>query len=113
MAIDAEVEESWYCVRCVFRSTRGGTTSYEERLTLWRADSFETAVERAESEALAYANDIDAEYADLCQAYHLDTSRAPGEGDEIFSLIRASDLEPDAYLGQFFDTGQERQGTIP
>jgi len=30
-------------------------------------------------------------------------------GAEVFSLLRESDLEPDAYLDAFFDTGTERQ----
>jgi hypothetical protein len=34
------------------------------------------------------------------------------EGSEVFSLMRASDLLPDDYLTRFFDTGDERQGSI-
>jgi hypothetical protein len=43
----------WFAVRCVFRGTKE-LTLYEERVTLWRADSFEDAIERAEAEADEY-----------------------------------------------------------
>jgi hypothetical protein len=44
---------------------------YEERITLWRADSFDQAIERAEEEAESYAEDVDATYLVLSQAYLL------------------------------------------
>ena len=31
------------------------------------------------------------------------------QGEEVFSLLRQSDLDPDDYLDQFFDTGDEHQ----
>jgi len=34
-----------------------------------------------------------------------------GDGDEVFSLIRASELSPDEYITRFFDTGCENQET--
>jgi hypothetical protein len=38
---------------------------------------------------------------------------SPGYGTEVFSLMRDSVLEPNAYLSTFFETGTERQGIIP
>lgn len=96
----------WIAVRCIFQATWEGTQMYEERVTLWHATDTALAIERAEREAAAYAKDVDAEYIGLAQAYVVVDE--PGEGGEVFSLIRASTLEPDAYVDRFFDTGAER-----
>ncbi len=108
------MDSSWYAVRCVFRSawteTPEGVTPheqlYEERITLWEATSLEEAIALAEAEAVDYAGDMD-EYLEIAQAYQL--YDGPGQGTEVFSLMRTSPLEPDAYLDTFFDTGAERQ----
>ncbi|MEQ4301460.1 hypothetical protein ABNF97_08725 [Plantactinospora sp. B6F1] len=102
----------WFAVRCVFR-LRAGVASqlYEERLTLWRTQSFEQAVALAEDEALGYAAERpDMDFVWFAQAYQLFDE--PGHGAEVFSLVRASELEPPAYLTRFFDSGEERQGDI-
>jgi hypothetical protein len=83
-----------------------GESAYEERITLWRAASLDAAIAMAETEAEAYA-DAGGQYLGLAQAYHL--SDSPTDGGELFSLIRYSDLESDAYLDRYFDTGSERQ----
>lgn len=80
---------------------------YEERVTLWEAASFDDAIALAEEEALHYATGVDGEHLGLSQAFEI--AGAPGQGCEVFSLIRESELEPDAYLDAFFDTGAERQ----
>lgn len=93
-------------MRCVFEAQRG---VFEERITLWRADSFE----RAEDEAREYAatiTDSEDAYLGFAQAYRLyDT---PGDGAEVFSLMRTSRRTPESYLDHFFDMGKERQQTI-
>jgi len=108
---DSEGEKPWYAVRSVFVSEAGPdneTRHYEERITIWRAADFEEAMERAEAEALEYIEDLDADYlVDFGQAFHL--FEAPGDGAEVFSLIRDSALEPERYLTTFFNTGEERQ----
>lgn len=110
---DAEVEP-WYAVRCVFAISDDALTRYEERVTLWYADSFHAAVEVAEHEATEYAEALDAEYIGLAQAYHLAIPDRPLEsGDEVFSLIRRSTLGADDYVSQFFDTGEEHQRPFP
>ncbi|WP_427894622.1 DUF4288 domain-containing protein [Kribbella sp. GL6] len=103
----------WYAVRCIFRFVdreASAATMYEERITLWRADSFDPAVERAEREAGEYASTIagspDA-YVGLAQAYRF--ADVPADGAEVFSLVRDSNRKPGAYLDRFFDTGNERQ----
>ena len=106
---------SWYGVRCCFQlgPTDEDGASYEERVTLWCASSFDGAIAVAEAEAEAYAGDpaeTGNQYLGLVQAFAL--SEPPGHGAEVFSLIRDSALAPDDYLDQFFDTGRERQQTV-
>jgi hypothetical protein len=109
---DAEVEP-WYAVRCVFAFGDDAITRYEERVTLWHADSFHAAVEMAEHDATEYAEVLDAEYVGLAQVYHLAIpDRPPESGDEVFSLIRRSTLGVDDYVRQFFATGEEHEGTF-
>ncbi|MGX7673793.1 hypothetical protein [Plantactinospora sp. DSM 117369] len=105
-------EVDWFSVRCVFRVGSSPTgQAYEERLTLWRAETFDQAVALAEAEALGYAAEQpDTVFAGLAQAYRMFDE--PGHGAEVFSLIRDSGLDPQAYLTAFFDTGRERQGDL-
>ena len=107
----SDVVDDLYGVRCLFRHASAGTKStkpcYEERITLWRADSFADALLLAEAEGRDYAADVDAEWCDVVQAYAL--SDNPGyQGAEVFSLMRDSDAPIDEYATSFFDTGHER-----
>ncbi|MEU9432669.1 hypothetical protein [Streptomyces sp. NPDC048252] len=98
-------ERSWYGVRCVFR--HGPLGVYEERVTLWTARSADEAVERAEAEAAEYCEDLEGvEYARLAQAFTL--FGTPGDGAEVFSLMRGSTLPPGEYVDRYFATGDER-----
>ena len=112
----ADADLSWYSVRCVFAvgwPPEAAGETYEERITLWRARSTEEAIERAEAEALEYAAGIEEgpdSYTGLAQCYRLGDE--PGDGAEVFSLMRDSNLKPDAYLDRFFDTGAEHQGLV-
>jgi len=100
-----------YSVRCLFRwQSRAEQVAkylYEERITLWQAESLDEAVELAEQEAAAYAGDAD-EFLGFSQAYALEDLLS-GHGAEVFSLLRESDLEPNEYIDTFFDTGGERE----
>jgi hypothetical protein len=104
-------DQPWYAVRCVFRTDSDrlapGEHAYEERITLWRAESFDDAIAQAEAEAHAYVETIEStdEFTGLAQAFHLFDD--PGHGMEVFSLIRRSRLDTDEYLARFFDTGDE------
>ena len=81
---------------------------YEERITLWRADTFEGALKKAEIEARSYAKE-EQSVLSLAQAYELyDPVSFEGESAEVFSLVRESDLAQEEYLTAFFDTGNER-----
>jgi hypothetical protein len=101
-------EPGWFGVRCIFRWSQPPT--YEERITLWRAESLDDAIARAEADAAAYAARLGSEYLDIAQAYWIGPEQ-PVHGSEVFSLMRDSELEPDDYLDSFYDTGQERQRT--
>jgi hypothetical protein len=97
----------WFGVRCVFTDGRG---AFEERITVWPAESFDEAVSKAEAEALDYADDEELQYLDFAQAYVLPDP--PGPGAEVFSLTRNSDLDPEDYLDAFFDTGAEDEASL-
>ena len=84
---------------------------FEERVTLWRAGSFEEALRYAETESREYAELVNGQYLRLAQAFHLSDS-PESQGAEIFSLIRRSALSPTAYLSRHFDTGLEHQGHL-
>lgn len=84
---------------------------YEERITVWRTNSFEQAIERAEREADKYARDTECKYLGFAQAYHLPAERLRS-GSEVFSLMRESNLAQPKYLDKHFDTGAERQISI-
>ncbi|SDT80647.1 hypothetical protein [Actinoplanes derwentensis] len=103
-------QEAWFSVRCLFRLDAEAPTTYEERITLWRAISPEEAVTLAEAEAGEYVADLAGEYLGLAQVYSM--AAEPGHGAELFSLLRDSPLQPAAYLDAFFDTGDEHQGVI-
>jgi hypothetical protein len=97
----------WFGVRCVFAHPQ---STYEERITLWQADSFDEAVAVAEDDAATYADDTGAEFLGFAQAFVM--SEEPGHGVEVFCLERESDLDPDEYLDTFFDTGNEREASL-
>ncbi|GIF04732.1 hypothetical protein [Actinoplanes siamensis] len=105
-----DMQGAWFSVRCLFRLDAEAPATYEERITLWRASSPEEAVTLAETEAGEYAANVAGEYLGLAQVYSL--ADEPGDGAELFSLLRDSRLQPAAYLDAFFDTGDERQGPI-
>jgi len=79
-------------------------------MTLWQADSLDEAIEKAEKEAYAYADQLRSEYLQIAQAYWIGPDQ-PAEGAELFSLLRDSDLDGDDYIDAFYDTGSERQRT--
>ena len=103
----------WFGVRCIFRvddAGSAGNSTYEERVTVWRAPSQEAAIGMAEVEAGEYAEMIDAEYLGLAQVYEM--ADELGDGAEVFSLARKSRLRPPQYLEAFFDTGDEHQSNV-
>lgn len=106
--------EPWYSARCVFLIKAAGdqnrTNSYEERIILLRADTFDEAFAKAEEEAKEYIMDDSESQLLFVEVYHL-FERKISDQSEIFSLIRDSSLSPEDYVRQHFNTGHEyRQG---
>lgn len=102
---------AWFAVRSVVVFDAGaedGRDIYEERVCLFEAADAEVAIARAEVEVSAYAALFDdATALGFHQSYAL--AEEIGDGAEVFSLMRDSDLQPDDFLDRFFDTGDERQ----
>ena len=105
-------EEHWYVVRTLIRFANAGHVdgqdAFEERITLWRAESSEEAILMSEGSAAEYVKVIDGQVLDLSQSYQLFDE--PGHGAEVFSLVRSSSRTPEKYIDTFFDTGDEHQG---
>ena len=103
-----------FSVRCIFkwspRADQVLKNLYEERITLWQAESLEQAIEFAESEASEYSGES-CEFLGLSQGYAM-FEPSQENGIEVFSLLRESDLEPELYLKSFFESGSERQGNL-
>lgn len=79
---------------------------YEEWITLRNVPSAELAIERAEAEAEEYIADLQG-VTSLQFAQSFALFDIPGDGAEVFSLMRDSRLLPDDYLMAHFDTGTE------
>ena len=104
----SDPQASWFAVRCIFHFA--GISTFEERITLRDAATFESAIQLAEAEAHRYGSDTGSAYIGLAQAFRLFDD--PGVGAEVFSLMRASTLTPSGYLDRFFDAGGERQQEV-
>jgi hypothetical protein len=98
----------FFSTRCVFRWIGHEGQPYEERITLWQAQSLDEAIALGEKEAVRYAKEWGYEYAGFCQAFEI-LGEEVSSGAEVFSLLRDSDLTPEEYVSRFFDTGKERQ----
>ncbi|MDQ3686622.1 MAG: DUF4288 domain-containing protein [Acidobacteriota bacterium] len=107
--------EPWYAAKCIFlhAETSGGHKQmYEERIILLRARSFDEAIDRTEKEAEEYCNDLDgSKYVGYVDVFHL-TEGKVGDGAEIFSSMRRSDLQPKEYLNQFYPDEPDNCETI-
>lgn len=106
--------DSWYSARCIFRhhSSDAQLASYEGRVILLRAHDSDHALRRAEDEARAYAASLEGvEQLGFLDVYHL-FEDSIGDGTEVFSLMRESELGPRAYISEFFDTGSERSRSV-
>jgi hypothetical protein len=96
----------WYGMRCIFRLRDSESGSYEERITLWRAQNFDEAHELAKREARRYAEECQADFLEHSEGYWID--REIFELDaEVFSWLRESDLDPAEYISTFYSTGRE------
>ncbi len=88
--------EPWYSVHGIFRhrAAHVDPSTYEERIILLRAHDFDDAIRRAEEEARGYTGSLEGvEYLECLDSYHL-FEDVVGEGTEVFSLMRNSELGP-------------------
>ena len=103
--------EPWYGAKCVFLHTQIDSCPgqvYEERVILVRAESFDEAILCAERMAEEYSADLDGcSYTGFVDVFHLYDEEI-GNGTEVYSLMRTSNLGKDDYLNSFYDTGAER-----
>lgn len=61
-------------------------------------------------EALEYCRDGGYRYVGYAESSLMDEGREPGEGAEVFSLLRASRKKPKDYINRFYDSGHEIRG---
>jgi len=103
--------EPWFGAKCIFlhtRSQRPTERLFEERVILVRASGFDEAIQKAEEEAKGYCQDLeDCSYTGFMSVFHI-YGEEIGDGSEIYSLMRSSDLSVKEYLDHFYDTGAER-----
>lgn len=99
--------KAWYSARTFYRWLTWDNRPYEERVVLFRARSFDEAIELAERESAEYARESDFEVLDLVQAYRIsDGDEEVGAGTEVYSQLRALDLPANEFLDRF-DSGPE------
>ena len=100
--------EPWYGVRLVYRLTGTSGQAYEERVIIVRAESSDDAIAQAEQYSKDYESES-TEYIGYAMCFHIfdESGSCLGPGTEVFSLIRESELAPNAYLDRFHDTGNE------
>lgn len=98
------MRQPWYSVRCLFhhpsRKNDGEAYLYEERTTIWKAASFDEAHRLAEEEARKYAEEANCVFIGSADSFHL-FDESISEGVEIFSVMRGSNFDPDAYKDTF------------
>lgn len=105
-------DEPWYGVRLVYQLIGESGNAFEERVLIVRADDFDSAIERAEQISHDEYEDESTIYTKYAMAFHIfdENGDALGEGVEVFSLIRDSNLAVNDYLDRFHDTGNECAG---
>ena len=105
------MSEPWYTVKCLFdhpdRKSDGESFLYEERITLWRASSFEEAHRLAEEEGRRYASEAGCVFLGSTDSFHLFDDDV-AQGTEIYSAMRGSNLEPSVYRQKFCLTARDR-----
>jgi hypothetical protein len=97
----------WFAVRLVVLH---GDSHYEETITIWNSPDAETAMDRARRKGEDVASTVGGRILPFAQSFRL--AHFPGDGAEVFSLIRESSLTADRYLETFFWTGHENEDFI-
>ncbi len=97
----------WFSARTVYEHDRPGDGLFEERIVVLRAGSFDEALERAAVEGAAYATAVGCVYTGYVSVFEM-VEETLGDGAEVFSLMRDSDLAAEDYIDRFYTTGDER-----
>jgi hypothetical protein len=102
----------WYGAKTIYKSyfldDDTLKTIFEERVVLLRATDFDHAIAQAETEAAEYCRCLDdTEYLGYVNVYQI-ADATVGQGTEVYSLMRESDLSEENYLDHFYDDGKER-----
>jgi hypothetical protein len=104
---DANDGKLWFSARTVYEHDKTGDGLFEERIVVVRADGFEDALERAGVEATGYAEAVGCVYTGYVSVFEI-VEETVGDGTEVFSLMRDSDLNAEEYIDRFYTTGDER-----
>jgi hypothetical protein len=104
---ESDPDSYWFAVRLVVLHEE---SHYEETITIWKSPDAETAMERARRMAEDVSSTVGGRTLPFAQSFRL--AHVPGDGAEVFSLIRESNLSPDEYLKTFFWTGHENEDFI-
>ncbi len=89
-------KNDWYAVRCLIFDK--DNSIYEERTVLVRAPCPETALGKAEAEAIEYCSNIgNLSYTGYCEEFQL-MDRTISDLTEIYSFMRKSSLGRDEYI---------------
>lgn len=97
---------AWYSVRSVFRGDTNEDgklgRAFEERVVLFRAESFGEALAKGGAEAKRYAADLPGgRMLDHLVAYHIHDDDLR-EGDEIWSCVRNLDTSDEDFMRQVY-----------
>lgn len=78
---------------------------------LVRAESADEAVRLGEAEAQKYAGANDAEYLGFIDTFRCFAGELEA-GVEVYSLMRTSPLDPEAFVTRYFDDGTQHAKSI-
>lgn len=100
-------DQSWYGVRSIIRSDRTvdgkPCRTFEERIVLFRAATFEEALAKGETEAKQYTADWPNQKAlDHLVAFHIHNDELR-EGVEVWSCIRGLDMTDEEFVRKFYE----------
>jgi hypothetical protein len=93
------------------RTVEGMEFTYEERITLWLANSMVEAATKGAIEARQYANEAKAEFIKVTNVFNLFDEKL-AEGVEVWGYMRTSNLKPEVYLKNYLSTENDAAGEI-
>ena len=108
-------KDDYYAVRCLFshptRERIKNQNLYEERITIWEAQTWEEAYKMAELEAKNYAKEADAIFIEATDSFKLFDNKF-NSGLEVWSTMRDSKVSNAEYISNYINTGKERDHEI-